>query len=265
MYVRFVFGRSNEGWMSFSPPKDDYCRSDIVEKQTRLLAVYRGKIIGEVVTTGKHKPKYWSDKCLSNTATSKHLPRVGTPSIQFSGWARGPVYRPIVLATMPYYKDPYKWNKGDPPSQIFSSALKVFRTLVSYVEVWEEKDGDMKKVKLSYRDQDVLVSEAYANNRGDYLLGLHVNPKPLHVDVILSSDKWSDYWFYVNRDKSVRPLLVENRHPEGAVELKFLDAGDYDNDGRSEVIFFLSSYNEDGYVLFYDNFSKNAVFTWGYH
>jgi len=44
-----------------------------------------------------------------------------------------------------------------------------------------------------------------------------------------------------------------------------LDVGDYDKDGKSEVLFWSSGYNEDGYVLYYDDFRKKVPFKWHYH
>lgn len=80
-----------------------------------------------------------------------------TPSTEFSGWPGRPVYRPIVVVTMPYYKNPYRWHKVDSPPEIVLSALKVFRTFVSYGDdEWDEENKDYK-VKLSHQDQDVLV------------------------------------------------------------------------------------------------------------
>jgi len=55
-------------------------------------------------------------------------------------------------------------------------------------------------------------------------------------------------------------------------EVKFLDkamwlvdAGDYGNDGNSELVFSIDDYNHGGYKLFYDHFQKKAVFEFGYH
>jgi hypothetical protein len=44
-----------------------------------------------------------------------------------------------------------------------------------------------------------------------------------------------------------------------------VDAGDYDNDGKSEVLFSIDQYNRGGYILFYDDFKKQAVFEFSYH
>ena len=44
-----------------------------------------------------------------------------------------------------------------------------------------------------------------------------------------------------------------------------VDAGDYDNDGRSELIFSISRDNEGGYEIWYDDFRKHATFKFHYH
>ena len=44
-----------------------------------------------------------------------------------------------------------------------------------------------------------------------------------------------------------------------------VDAGDYDNDGKSEFLFCIDQYNRGGYKLFYDDFKKRAVFQFNYH
>lgn len=48
-------------------------------------------------------------------------------------------------------------------------------------------------------------------------------------------------------------------------EFSFLDAGDYDADGRSEVLCLLSGYNRGGYALLFDDFKRSAIFEFSYH
>jgi hypothetical protein len=44
-----------------------------------------------------------------------------------------------------------------------------------------------------------------------------------------------------------------------------VDAGDYDSDGKSEVLFSIAEHNKGGYRLFYRNFTKRAEFAFHYH
>ena len=65
-----------------------------------------------------------------------------------------------------------------------------------------------------------------------------------------------DPWFTINPEHSVQYL---------GQDIWLLDAGDYDNDGRSEVVFVIEGYNRGGYELFYDDFRKHAIFEYSYH
>ena len=70
------------------------------------------------------------------------------------------------------------------------------------------------------------------------------------------TDPFVNQWFFVASDRSVRRI-------GGFDEL--LDAGDYDNAGSSEVIFFSTrSENSDAYDLLYDNFQKKVDLEIGY-
>ncbi len=48
-------------------------------------------------------------------------------------------------------------------------------------------------------------------------------------------------------------------------ELALVDAGDYDGDGSSELLFWHSGYNSDGYTLFDDTLRKRVDVGWSYH
>ena len=48
-------------------------------------------------------------------------------------------------------------------------------------------------------------------------------------------------------------------------DLTLVDAGDYDENGASELLFWHSSDNEDGYTLVYDGLRKHVDYYWRYH
>lgn len=65
-----------------------------------------------------------------------------------------------------------------------------------------------------------------------------------------------EQWFAVNPERQVSFL--------GAA-MMLVDAGDYDNDGESELLFAITDYNRGGYKLFYDKFTKSVEFKFNYH
>jgi hypothetical protein len=44
-----------------------------------------------------------------------------------------------------------------------------------------------------------------------------------------------------------------------------VDAGDYDNDGKSELVFSIDRDNRGGYELFYDTLRRHVTFEFNYH
>jgi len=66
-------------------------------------------------------------------------------------------------------------------------------------------------------------------------------------------DDWV-HWFLLGRI----PRYLGN-------QMALIDAGDYDGDGRSELLFWFSGYDRDGYVLMSEGFVRRASFLWNYH
>jgi hypothetical protein len=70
-------------------------------------------------------------------------------------------------------------------------------------------------------------------------------------------ENFFDYWFYLQASGRVEPLDSQ---------MTPVDAVDLDNSGKSAWIFMTSrGEDEDGYELFYDDFSKKVSFSWTYH
>jgi hypothetical protein len=119
-----------------------------------------------------------------------------------------------------------------------------------------------------YKDTDIKIGKAYHSNKGDSLVEMileggkcGINDGPFQSQLFLiRSDKSSAH---ITLDRKKR--LLNNSGNEDQLSLILVDAGDYDGDGKSEIVFFVSGYNEDGYALFYDSFQKNLFRTWHYH
>ena len=75
-------------------------------------------------------------------------------------------------------------------------------------------------------------------------------------------DRVADVWFY---DDGQSGLRAQPTVASGETMHRVIDIGDFAGDGREEALFWLSGYDEDGFVLLYNGFRKSARFAWHYH
>jgi len=180
------------------------------------------------------------------------VPTVGKRSIEFSAYG-APLYRPLVTNTKPYYKDPDAWKPVSPSQDLNKRLRQEFRQ--HYPKLCRTSKADESKLEpFAYRDEDVEVVKAYTSKRGLSVARMHL--QAIECNDIEAGFDIEDPWFVVDVRGSLRYLDAG---------MWLVDAGDYDNDGQSEVLFSLSSDNVGGYELFYDDFTRRARFQFNYH
>jgi hypothetical protein len=84
--------------------------------------------------------------------------------------------------------------------------------------------------------------------------GLRIDPKLLKC-ADMPNANWGTLWFATHKTQS--------KYIGSGMTL--IDAGDYDNDGSSEVLLLRSEENLDAYVLLTNRLSKKIDFGWNYH
>ena len=117
-----------------------------------------------------------------------------------------------------------------------------------------DKADESKVERFFYRDEEVKVVKAYASGSGSLVARLHL--KAVECQDANAGFDLDDPWFFVDRTNQVTYL-------DSGMWL--VDAGDYDNDGKSELVFSIDRENEGGYQIWYDNFTKHATFKFHYH
>jgi hypothetical protein len=100
---------------------------------------------------------------------------------------------------------------------------------------------------------DLLTEWSAELEPGRVLVGVRIRPSLNECDGP-PDDAWKVHSFL----KGTETIYL-------GVGLSPVDAGDFDGDGRSEVLFWHSEYNEDGYVMFYDDFRSRIQYSWNYH
>jgi hypothetical protein len=155
----------------------------------------------------------------------------------------------------PNFSDPDGWRRiASPPDEITNLLRDSFRRDFPHVV----RCKDEKVVQRSWQFPDSVLSfpVAYASNRGSFLVKSSLDAGHCgYVDD--PNDPLSEPWFFVDADSKVKRI--------GSF-LYLLDAGDYDNDGRSEVIFGLNQPEDtDGFILYDADLNKCAEIVWTYH
>jgi len=248
-FVRVAFRKTESGWQAFDARVEtlEQLQSAGSRFPGRLewTVAFDGRAVGHVTSAMPARWKYYSDVGLQLILPGETIPRLGKPDARFQPWeAEKPVYRPLVVLTRPNVGDPDGWKAAPLADADLGRALAAFRAEIA----GEAKD-------LRFADRDVRVAGAYRARSGRMIAALRIDPKRNRADGP-PGPEWSDHWFVF--DGAAAPRFLERG-------LALIDAGDYDGDGHSELIFAKSGYNYDGYVLYDDELGRAVEFGWSYH
>jgi hypothetical protein len=256
--VRVVFQKNGIDWQAFPStcPDQDCLRTLPAHYPQEVIwtIAFHGRNLGQITGRTPKEFTFYSHVGLQEIKGSGPVPTVGKRSAEYGGFADGMVYRPLVANSRPFFKDPESWE----PSQLSAEFARLLRLEFrrEYPKLCKTSKNDQTKLEpFLYRDDEVKIVKAYASKRGWALAQLHLGGA-IDCGDLQAGSEIDDKWFTVDPQKSVRNL------GDGML---LVDAGDYDNDGKSELVFTIDRYNRGGYELFYDDFKKHATFEFQYH
>ena len=173
----------------------------------------------------------------------------------FGGWTSLPKYRPLVIISSPNYKDPERWKPYKFSKDEIINIYPYLRVAIGRHNAYECEYGkENYKVPFEYGAEDVLVNKSYKSKSGSVLVSVGISE--IGRDCEGAQEKsYARNWF----------LIKNNTVDFIGKDMDLVDAGDYDNDGKVEFMFWYSAYNKDGYVLMYDDFRQSASYIWNYH
>jgi len=247
--VRVVFRKVGKEWEAFpSNCPDQSCPNEVV-----WTISFDGRNLGQV-TTGQ-TPKefsYSSQVGLQRIMSSGPVPTIGKRSTEYGGFTHSSVYRPLVANSQPYFKDPESWKPAQPTADLVKLLRQHFRKKFPAVANCANPDENVGR-PWAYRDEDIRVLKAYISRDAWFVAQLRLEEYRCDGP---PDDPFADQWFAVSPVLEVQFL---------GASIWLVDAGDYDNDGKSELVFSIDDYNRGGYEIFYDDFKKHATFKFGYH
>ena len=256
--LRITFERTAKGWRTV--PSD----STSIPRTMRWTVAFDGKRLGEIQSEDPKLPSGEIDRGSDYNAriqqivtAIERIPTVGKPAGKFAPMGMGPskARRPLVVVSKPNFTDPDGWKRiARPPDDIATLVVNSFRKEFPHVD--RCKDEEIVKRDWQFPDSALSFPAAYMSGKGTFLVEIDLNAGNCgYVDD--QNDPLADPWFFVDADRKVRRI--------GSF-LTLLDAGDYDNDGRAELIFLLNQPEDtDGFWLFDADLKKRSTVEWSYH
>ena len=240
--IRLAFVRRADGWAAVC--HKDFCPPESAAGAATWSVGFSGKYLGNLPPPHAAQSEWVLD--------AKGVPTVGKPSAEFGSFLDSTVHRPLIVSSRQQFDDPEGWQKGKRPAKVIAALRSEFRK--KFPEVGNcLKAGDEEAQPWKYSDANIQVPKFYRSRNAWALAALQLSPYRCEGP---EDDAFAQQWFAIS--------------PEGAI--KFLDegvwlvdAGDYDADGRSELIFAIDRYNEGGYILYYSDFAKHATANFHYH
>jgi hypothetical protein len=254
--IRPAFEKSCTGWhdvTSFSIPQN---MTWTVAFDGRNLGNIRGQAepAGSKPIEGKSEYLTFVQRIVTPVNA---IPSVGESSERYAPLAVGPTKgrRPLVVISKPNYSDPDGWKRIQQlPDEITELVRTAFRR--EFPHVSRCKEEEIVQHNWKFPDSNLSFPVAYASNKNSFLIETNLNAGDCgYVDD--PNDPLSDPWFFVSSDGSVLRF--------GSF-MSLIDTGDYDNDGRSELIFMVNQPEDtDGFVLFDADLQKQGSLLWCYH
>lgn len=244
--VRAAFHKDGDTWRAY-----DANNNSAFPRTADWTIAYQGEAIGQVRA---QTPASWA---LSSDGgrmdvTGGEPPTRGERGDAFAGWMDTPVYRPLIAVSAPNVADPQQWTSLLPSQSAIERARQAFRA--RFTDVTNCANDASPATPFAYTDAQIESSDGYFSTDGWTIATLRLTG--YRCDGPIYDTAFNDQVFAISRSGETRYL------GEGLV---FIDAGDYDADGKTEVIFAIDRYNQGGYALFSNDFAQNAEFTFGYH
>ena len=255
--VRVIFEKNGDEWSAFqSDCEDRLCLKTVTPlypQKVDWTIAFDGRKVGQVTGRTPTDFQWYGDVGQQQITGEGPVPTIGAQSREYGGYSDAAVYRPLIANSREYFSDPDRWKPSAVSAELMAALRRSFRK--KFPQLCRLSDSDHSKLEsYPYRDEDVTLVKSYRSTSGWVVARLHLEAIDC-ADVEAGFDI-DDPWFVIDTPGSV--LYLDSG-------MWLVDAGDYDNDGRSELIFSINRENEGGYEIYYDQFRRHATFKFNYH
>ncbi|HEX8817220.1 MAG TPA: hypothetical protein VF753_17125 [Terriglobales bacterium] len=256
--VRAIFKKIGDDWQAFPTKTKTYHDVDALSafypKEMTWSIAFDGKKLGTITAETPSHFRFYSEIGIEHITSHGQIPTIGGKSVEYSGDFHIPVYRPLVAVSRPNVSDPEQWKVTELSHELIAAARQQFRLKFPQATNCRNPQENIAR-PWKYRDEDIRVTKAYSSKDKWSLIELNLTGNACDGEQG-SQDEFHGQWFVIEPAGEARFL---------GSDMWLVDAGDYDNDGRSEVLFAIDAHNLGGYRLFYRGFAKCAEFAFHYH
>jgi hypothetical protein len=251
IHVRALYAKSGDNWL---PLDSAAAAAGRIPPRAAWIIALRGKRIGQIETidsgfSTQYDWTYPRDRLL-NVVPAPDVPSIPNQDESYAGWCALPRTRPLVAVTRGSVSDPENWQAFLPSSEYISKLFAEFKARNGAPFICS--DPEARGVPFAYQEKDLRILAGYENAKGQKLITLALEQKDACGELL--DAEWDS-----------RTFLVDGETQYVGANLSFVDSGDYDADGASELLFWHSSYNRDGYVLLSSDTGGRSEFLWNYH
>ncbi len=255
--VRVVFANDGTGWKSLDPKCSDLaCLQQAPAKfptEVNWTIAHQGQVVGAVPAVIDVEFKTYGDVGTQHLDGGINAPTVGEPTLDFGNGDGRPVHRPLVAVSTPNVADPDGWAPADLTPAAQAAVVAAFRTQFASVENCASPEENVPK-PVTYTEKDVGIFGGFGSNKGWFIASANLDG--YLCDGPMDGVAYAPQTYAIAPDGKVQNLGEWRT---------LLDAGDYDNDGKSEVVFAIDPQNAGGYDLRFNDFSGVAEFPVIYH
>lgn len=271
--VRVLFESVGHEWRAYpSDCSNQDCLKSITSDYPRQVTWnigISGRNLGTVIARTPDDFEWYGDVGLQKITSKKPIPIAGERSAEYGGYSGDSVLPPLVANSKPYFTDPDLWMKTPPPKEVSA-------TLQSQIE---KKLPDASACTSTQKSTEIKINKFYSSKNGWSLSQID-----LYGDGLQKSPEADERQSGIQH---LNPLCTEGAYiingvtliggfpwvaisPKGDVSylgegLRLVDFADYNDSGKSEILFAIDGDNLGGYKLFFDDFKRHAEFKFNYH
>lgn len=261
--VRKAFELSDKQWISSLKTVHNANElnkaAELYKAPTEWVLFFDGKNYGKLTTTAFKKYDLYVQNGLQKVTSEQPDPSFRTYDKKFSS-IDGTSLRPILVTNTESVSDPDLWKRDSTIKKIHP---QIFSDLKSRLKdkIFSCKQESCEEESAPYRLQqkDLQLASAYKNNKNEILLQIQFQFSPRsYVYCETEGDNCSgqNFWYLVNAQDQTQ--FMTNAQ-------SLIDAADANQDGSSELFFWINESNLNGYELIDGKSRKSLKSTWSAH